>query len=137
MFPETESGFFFFLVNAQNLGKKIKFGPVNKLTCYAPLASRGGRSPAELVFGAPLRDGRVPLARTPSAAHQETREFLVEKRQHQLEKQEAVQGAGARAPDMAAGDRVDVQDPGSLKWNDQGTVVGIDEDPSDANSHQR
>ena len=37
LFPEVlklSSGSDFFPANAQNLGKKIKFGPGNKLTCY-------------------------------------------------------------------------------------------------------
>jgi len=86
-----------------------------------------GLSPAEILFGYPLRDG-VPFSRDnfkrPSKRRPEVEQRMKEVRDHVLPARNQQRG-GRPLPTLNEGQRVYIQHPVTKKWIESGVIVGF------------
>ncbi len=86
---------------------------------------KDGISPAQMFFGRRQRT-KLPQGSRDSVSDSLTVGEMSEKRDTERQKQRAAHNRGATSvAELLAGDRVWIQDPGTKKWCQQGTISGI------------
>ncbi|XP_043227738.1 uncharacterized protein LOC122384421 [Amphibalanus amphitrite] len=85
-----------------------------------------GRSPAQVLFGHPLRSG-VPTHHRAFAPEWQRAAALCEEKAAELQEQavRCYNKSTRRLPALKLGSRVDIQDPTTGRWNRIGVIVGV------------